>query len=233
MTTRFYKNGGPIDHLASIDLSAVKNGYHFRGSIYVKCNTSSWDDQVAMFETAIAKSPTHKIDIVIANAGVYGPDILDGIENDKPTKPNVGLFDVNLFGVIYTTNLAAFYFHKQEGAPSEKCLILLSSIMGYIDSEGAALFTPTPGMHPTFRDAVLAKFEAHRLVFGHIEDAATAAMCIATQPSINGRSIAIVPREISTSGYLDLNLDDFEDTSVCGKRQKAASSVDYPGVNKY
>ncbi len=154
------------------------------------------------------------------------------------------MFNVDLFGVIHTAKLAAFYFLKQGGPPLEKSLILLSSIMAYVDSEGSVLyatakhavrglmvhlrrkgvmrvnslapwyesyksssilrrktdnilgwtyqlissrFIPTPGMHPTFRDSVLAKFEAQGLSFAHAEDASAAAVHIASDPSINGK----------------------------------------------
>lgn len=33
---------------------------------------------MAVFKTAIEKSPKKGIDIIIANAGIYGPDILAG-----------------------------------------------------------------------------------------------------------------------------------------------------------
>jgi NAD(P)-dependent dehydrogenase (short-subunit alcohol dehydrogenase family) len=49
----------------------------------VKCNITSWDDQVEMFEAAIKNSPHKSCDIVIANAGISrasGDDLwpLDG-----------------------------------------------------------------------------------------------------------------------------------------------------------
>ncbi|KAK2812197.1 hypothetical protein FQN50_001555 [Emmonsiellopsis sp. PD_5] len=37
---------------------------------FVKCNITSWDEQVAVFEAAIANSPNKSCDIVIANAGI-------------------------------------------------------------------------------------------------------------------------------------------------------------------
>jgi NAD(P)-dependent dehydrogenase (short-subunit alcohol dehydrogenase family) len=41
---------------------------------YVKCDVLSWQDQVELFKTAIAWSPKGGIDIVVASAGVSGPD---------------------------------------------------------------------------------------------------------------------------------------------------------------
>jgi NAD(P)-dependent dehydrogenase (short-subunit alcohol dehydrogenase family) len=37
---------------------------------FILCNTTSWDDQVRMFDAAIANSPNQSCDVVIANAGI-------------------------------------------------------------------------------------------------------------------------------------------------------------------
>lgn len=37
---------------------------------FVKADTRSWEDQVRMFDAAMANSPHRSVDIVIANAGV-------------------------------------------------------------------------------------------------------------------------------------------------------------------
>jgi NAD(P)-dependent dehydrogenase (short-subunit alcohol dehydrogenase family) len=37
---------------------------------FVKCDIREWDDLVAVFETAKAKSPLKSVDVVIANAGI-------------------------------------------------------------------------------------------------------------------------------------------------------------------
>jgi NAD(P)-dependent dehydrogenase (short-subunit alcohol dehydrogenase family) len=60
---------------------------------FVKCNTVSWDEQVAVFEAAIANSPSKSCDVVIANAGISrasGDSLwpLDGASSLKyPTLP--------------------------------------------------------------------------------------------------------------------------------------------------
>ena len=56
----------------------------YRNAQLVKCDTTSWEDQVSMFEAAIAHSPHKSCDIVIANAGISrasGDDLwpLDGV----------------------------------------------------------------------------------------------------------------------------------------------------------
>jgi NAD(P)-dependent dehydrogenase (short-subunit alcohol dehydrogenase family) len=39
-------------------------------AVFVKCDIRSWEDQIKLFETAKAKSPSNSIDVVIANAGI-------------------------------------------------------------------------------------------------------------------------------------------------------------------
>lgn len=63
-----------------------------------------------------------------------------GLDGDEPTEPNLKLIEINLFGVIHTAKLAAFYFNRQEGDARDKCLILVTSIMGYIDTQGSSLY---------------------------------------------------------------------------------------------
>lgn len=43
---------------------------------FVKCDVTNWADQVDLFKTALARSPSHRVDIVIANAGISGRDPL-------------------------------------------------------------------------------------------------------------------------------------------------------------
>lgn len=37
---------------------------------FVECDIRDWDSQIRLFETAKERSPSHSIDIVIANAGI-------------------------------------------------------------------------------------------------------------------------------------------------------------------
>lgn len=40
----------------------------------MRCDVTSWEDQVAMFKAAVANSPEKSCDIVVANAGIGGED---------------------------------------------------------------------------------------------------------------------------------------------------------------
>jgi len=46
--------------------------------VFVQCDVTNWGDQVNVFKTAKERAPNGRIDVVIANAGIYGPDSLDG-----------------------------------------------------------------------------------------------------------------------------------------------------------
>jgi NAD(P)-dependent dehydrogenase (short-subunit alcohol dehydrogenase family) len=43
---------------------------------FVKCDVRRWEDQVAVFKSAVANSPHKNVDIVIANAGILREDSL-------------------------------------------------------------------------------------------------------------------------------------------------------------
>ena len=54
--------GGSVTH-------ASTRSVHFS-----HCDVTKWEDQLALFQKAKSVSPTGNIDIVIANAGISGPD---------------------------------------------------------------------------------------------------------------------------------------------------------------
>ncbi|OQE27852.1 hypothetical protein PENSTE_c004G02386 [Penicillium steckii] len=106
---------------------------------FVKCNITSWDDQVAMFEAAIKNSPHKSCDIVIANAGISrasGDDLWLLDDPDlPPVKPELNIVNVNLIGTMYTWKLAVHYFRKQPDTQDrDRCFIMTGSMVSWIDS---------------------------------------------------------------------------------------------------
>jgi len=73
---RAFAKAGAFVTIADLDESAgQKLASEFpKNSVFVKCDVTSWDDQLAVFKTAVAKSPANSVDIVLANAGISGPD---------------------------------------------------------------------------------------------------------------------------------------------------------------
>lgn len=129
-----------------------------RNAQFIKCDITSWEDQVSVFEAAIKHSPDKSCDIVIANAGIsraYGDDLwpLDGMghaqtkpETDielicaidpdaAPVKPKLNIVNVNLIGTMYTWKLAVHYFRKQPDTEDrDRCFIMTGSMTAWIDS---------------------------------------------------------------------------------------------------
>lgn len=116
--------------------------------VFVKCDITDWDQQMAMFETAKAQSPAKSVDIVIANAGISrsSGDSLWNLDNPsgEPTKPDLNIIEVNLRGSLYTWKIAAHYFRKQvEDEDRDRCFIITGSMVAYIDSPGNWEYTAT------------------------------------------------------------------------------------------
>ncbi|KIX03816.1 uncharacterized protein Z518_07369 [Rhinocladiella mackenziei CBS 650.93] len=255
---------------------------------YVQCDVRNWQDQLTAFKSAIAHSPQHCIDIVIANAGISGSDeffegayppisvMEDDInasedDGDEPRQPRTGILEINLLSLVYTAKLAMHYM-KRQGPQFDRCLILKSSIMGFLDTNGsptygaakhgvrglmkclrrrsglrvnvvAPWYIATPLMSDAVMNTLTTQLKEQGSGFALVEDSVKAVMRIATDDSINGellpcfmdqnessvcdvgRSIAVLPRETSKSGYLDLDLDDFKTGSLYHDLQTICSNL--------
>ncbi|KKZ59969.1 hypothetical protein EMCG_00811 [[Emmonsia] crescens] len=223
---------------------------------FLRCDVRSWEEQFRLFEAAITNSPNKSCDIVIANAGVAGPDGLFADEDPShpPTKPDTSIFDINLTGTMYTTKLALHYFRRQSLGPTrDRCLILIGSIAGYLDLPGSATYSMSkfgvralmrslrrnawvdsirvnlvaPGyiITPAYTEEIIAFFKSKGVKFASEDDACKAVLRIASDTTVNGRSVAVVPREDCTEGYFDLALDDFPEHSKLHIMQDLAINV--------
>lgn len=118
---------------AQVIVEAIKRLPAGSGKAFWKrCDVTSWDDQVALFEFAVSKFGG--IDIVIAGARVgelqsFGtPQLSDG----KPVKPHLKTLNVNLVGSIYTTQLALHYLPKTRNTTEPlKYIILLGFLASW------------------------------------------------------------------------------------------------------
>ncbi|KAF2095937.1 NAD(P)-binding protein [Rhizodiscina lignyota] len=212
----------------------AKSNYQF-----CPCDVTSWDQQLAAFKAAVSKSPHNTVDIVVANAGISGSDPIFQLEDtDEPTEPNLKIIQVDFIGVVYTAKLAMHYFNKQD--PSrDRCLILKSSLAGFLDLPGATsyqsskfavrglmcnlrragrcrvnLVAPwyvnTPIMSETVVKRIDDLLKKHGADWATIEDCARTVLRIAADSSVQGRSLAVVPHSVSEHGYMDINYDDYE-----------------------
>ncbi|KAK3723513.1 hypothetical protein LTR37_001765 [Vermiconidia calcicola] len=222
---------------------------------FVRCDVLSWKEQLAAFKKAI--EVTGSIDIVMANAGIATNDqvFYNDISRDEPEEPDLPVLKVNIIGVVLTAKLAMWYFEKQNAGENkrDRCLILKSSMAGYLDLHGApqyscSKFAVRGFMRALRQQAALGNQIRVNLIapwyvktpilsgamdtfitksgagFAKAADAAAALLCIVSNDSIQGRALAIVPRdwEGASNGYVDLNQDDFEDSPWMHRAQEYA-----------
>jgi NAD(P)-dependent dehydrogenase (short-subunit alcohol dehydrogenase family) len=84
---------------------------------FIRCDVTNWQSQVDLFKTAVNLSPNKAIDAVVANAGISGVPGWDeptGLDVEEPPEPNYKVVDINLRGVMYTTQLAIFWLKKNK-----------------------------------------------------------------------------------------------------------------------
>jgi NAD(P)-dependent dehydrogenase (short-subunit alcohol dehydrogenase family) len=209
----------------------------------VQCDVRSWADQAAAFKKARENSPNKSIDIVVANAGVAGMDPVFALEDDdEPQEPDLRILNINLIGVVYTAKLAMHYFNKQPGSPEDKCLIIKSSLAGYLDLIGspsyqmskfgvralmcnlrrvdrcrvnliAPWFVATPIMSQTVKETISERLKDLGSDWAHAEDSAKAVIRVASDKTVNGRALAIVPHQMRKEGFMDLAWDDYPEGS--------------------
>jgi NAD(P)-dependent dehydrogenase (short-subunit alcohol dehydrogenase family) len=132
---------------------------------FVKCNIGNWQDQIALFDAAVADG--RGLDVVVANAGISrssGDSLwnLDGEfsvktssfvrylffgsidepysdPNGPPLKPDLNIINVNINGTLYTFKLAVHYFRKQP-VTRDRCFMMTGSLGAWIDSPVCILF---------------------------------------------------------------------------------------------
>ncbi|KIX01980.1 uncharacterized protein Z518_07919 [Rhinocladiella mackenziei CBS 650.93] len=154
--------------VAQIRRSTNNDNHHF-----ISVNVTSWQSQVSFFKEAARLSPHGGIDCVMANAG-----IADAPENalfeeppdyaamDNPPQPTLRTLDINLYGVMYTTNLAISYLSRNPGSerckvethsgPRDRHLILVSSIAGLTG-------LPSQPIYATAKHGVVGLFRTLRI----------------------------------------------------------------------
>lgn len=158
--------------------------------------------------------------------------------NGDPTKPDLNIVEVNLRGSFYTWKLAVHYWRKQqESEDRDRCFIITGSMVAWIDSPGNWEYTATKhGLYGFMRTARRSTWEQgirinyvapswiksairtkeyeqwlidRGIEFGEQDDVASCMMKIASDKSINGKSLAIVPRTIAKEGFKDIDKDDY------------------------
>ncbi|KAJ5755452.1 adam [Penicillium manginii] len=222
---------------------------------FIKCDTTSWDDQVHLFAAAASFSPTGRISFVVANAGIHRKDEVFAYSGDDkaPQKPDLTTIDVNLIGTLYTSKLASHYFIKQNGqehsgSQEDTCLILIGSGAAFLDCPRAPQYCSTKWamrgiMHSLRRTAfyygsrvnvispwyvktnilseeAFAHITSVGVQFAESSEAGQCLLRILSDKNINGRSFFVSGKKWSTSGYLDLDIEDYQENSLVDSIQR-------------
>ncbi|KAK4893569.1 hypothetical protein LTR27_008036 [Elasticomyces elasticus] len=209
---------------------------------FVKCDVLSWQDQLKLFKTAIERSPSKGVDIVLANAGISGQDDIFHDKTDQgsgdPLEPELSIFKIDSIGVLYTVKLALHYLARQpENESRDRCIILTASLAGFLGLPGAPQYNaakfavrglmnslkltaprqkirvnvlaPWYIKTPIMSTEVVEKLAGFGVKFAAKEDASSAVLHMASDKSLNGRSLAVVTKDINPRGYIDVREDDF------------------------
>ncbi|KAI1613928.1 glucose 1-dehydrogenase [Exophiala viscosa] len=141
---------------------------------FEKCDVTSWADQLAVFKSAISSSPSGKIDIVVANAGIGGEDPVfsTNVEEEDPEEPRLKTLDVDLVGVLYTIKLALHYFRRQnalsKGEDLDQVLVIQGSLAGFLGLPGALQYSASKyGLRGVFRTLRLTEHQ-HKIRVSYI-----------------------------------------------------------------
>lgn len=129
-------------------------------------DVTDWQSQVNAFKSAIKFSSRKSIDIVVAAAGVAGQPFVapdeekPSLENDPPLPRSADRnLDVNAKGVYYTSKLAQHYFALPPSSQTKptskfrKCLVVISSLAGYLELEDADYTASKWAIRGLFRSA--------------------------------------------------------------------------------
>lgn len=135
---------------------------------YHHCDVTLWSDQVALFRFAASATPTRRIDLVVAGAGIVDmantfdlPAADFSLDDDDapPPPPDLRVMGVNITGVMYTTHLALFWLRRNgrrdDDTERDRHLLLVSSIAGVAPLPGQTEYTAS-------KHAVMGLFRALR-----------------------------------------------------------------------
>jgi NAD(P)-dependent dehydrogenase (short-subunit alcohol dehydrogenase family) len=179
---------------------------------FVHVDVTDWDSQVAMFKEAVRLSPLRRIDTVVANAGVAGPDMLGRWESgeaaaENPSKPRFKMLDVNLTGVAWTVHLAFWWLGKDNDEAvarfvGEEAKTAPSTDDDKKNTAGSVTVTETGQDSPNTSDAAVQETprDRHILLLGSI----ASMFGLPGQPQYNASKHAVLGlfRSLRASSFL-------------------------------
>ncbi|KAH6653359.1 putative short chain dehydrogenase/ reductase [Truncatella angustata] len=198
------------------------------GTLFVKCDTTNWDDQVNLFKSAAEAAPDGRISYVIANAGVARRDEVFSFSgaDQEPIKPDLSIVDINVNGSLFTTNLALHYFVRQNGQTYSASKWAMRGIMHSMRRTAYYYGSRVNVISPWYvRTNILSK-EAFQHVedvgvqFAEAEDAGRCLLRILGDKTVNGHSFFISARKWASQGFIDFDIDDHADNELIVAIQK-------------
>lgn len=102
---------------------------------FIKCDASSYTDQLHLFRTAYEMHG--RVDIVVANAGIsIHKDIFDP-SADINEEPSMKEIEINTVGALFTARIGMHFLRLSGGGD----LVLVSSIAGFKECGGLVPYT--------------------------------------------------------------------------------------------
>ncbi|KAF2168453.1 hypothetical protein M409DRAFT_65432 [Zasmidium cellare ATCC 36951] len=197
---------------------------------FVHCDVRKWEDQVRVFEEAAKFSRTGRLHYVVTNAG-DGPAKPDLITIDINLQGT--LFTTKLATHYFIKQNGTTQSNDQE----DTCLVLIGSGAAFLDCPRGPCYQATKWasrgiMHSLRRTS---HFHGSRVnmispwyvqtniltpeAFDHVrrsgvdlasaEDGGRCLLRILSDRSINGRSLFLSPKKWASSGYIDLDIDEY------------------------
>ena len=216
--------------------------YFHRNAQFIHCDVTNFQSQIRAFESAISNSPQKSLDHVLANAGIVDRDTTFDPEEGTPTEPKLPILNVNLTGCIYTCKLALHYFRTttakeggEVGNPKDKCLLITSSLAGYLDLAVNPMYTvskfgaravmrtlrwistnrvnvlaPWFIKTPLMGEDVITLLDGAGIGWASIEDATKGVVRVLADGEVDGRAVGVVPGDLVEGGLTDVGMDDYE-----------------------
>lgn len=134
-----------IGDLDTVGVETVADAIKKEGGTvsFIGCNVVKWEDQVALFDLAIAEFGA--VDIVIPNAGINeNTEVCQGnlqFVGDKPVAPKLLTLEVNLIGLFYTVHLGMYYMKLNRTADAWKSLVMIGSVASWVGLFTAQQYT--------------------------------------------------------------------------------------------
>ncbi|KAH8195831.1 hypothetical protein TruAng_010001 [Truncatella angustata] len=229
-----YVHSGPVDCSVTIEKQPTWQDCRDNWStLFVKCDTTNWDDQVNLFKSAAEAAPDGRISYVIANAGVARRDEVFSFSgaDQEPIKPDLSIVDINVNGSLFTTNLALHYFGRlfwtdPRGPQYSASKWAMRGIMHSMRRTAYYYGSRVNVISPWYvRTNILSK-EAFQHVedvgvqFAEAEDAGRCLLRILGDKTVNGHSFFISARKWASQGFIDFDIDDHADNELIVAIQK-------------